>query len=94
MENEFAKINSIEQYVNELSLAERLVFGFNISFSKCICERRKELGWTQATLAEKSGVNLITITNLEGNKRTASIEVVLKLLYALGMSIEFVLQKD
>ena len=90
MDKRIASPNSTERILNELPLEDRLKFGFNIEFSKCIIDKRKELGWTQAMLAEKSGVNRVTIAKLENFHRTASIEVVLKLLYALGMDIKFV----
>lgn len=90
MDNNIIEPISSERVFNELSLEQRLALGFNIAFSDCIIERRKELGWTQAILAEKSGVNRVTIAKLERYQRTASVEVVLKLLYTLGMGIKFV----
>lgn len=94
MNNNITSLTSSERIFNELSVDERLKFGFNLEFSKCLIQRRKELGWTQAMLAEKSKVNRVTIARLEKFQRTASIEVVLKLLYALGMGIEFVNCED
>lgn len=77
-------------FLNELSLEDTLKFSFNLKFSKCLIKKRKELGWTQEVLAEKSGVNRVTIAKIEKFQRTASIEVILKLLYALGMSLEII----
>lgn len=90
MNNKISSPNFPEQVFNELPLDDQLVFKFNIAFSSCLNKRRKELGWTQAVLAEKSGVNRVTIAKLERFQRTASIEVVLKLLYALGMDLKFI----
>lgn len=90
MDNRITGLNSTERILNKLSLEDQLKFGFNIDFAECIIQRRKELGWTQATLAEKSGVNRVTIAKLENFQRTASVEVVLKLLHALGLGIKFV----
>ncbi len=76
----------------ELSFEDRLKFSFNMEFAKQLVKRRKELGWTQETLAKKSGVNRVTIAKLEKFQRTASVEVILKLLHALGMSIQFIVK--
>lgn len=75
---------------NQLSFEDRLKFGFSMNFAKCVIQKRQELGWTQEELAEQSGVNRVTIAKLEKFHRTASIDVVLKLLYALRMEIKFV----
>lgn len=76
-------------FSEEITLEDRLRFNFNYKFSKCLVEKRKELGWTQEILAQKSGVSRVTIANLEKLQRTVSVEVALKLLYALGMTIRF-----
>lgn len=94
MDNRITGLNSTERILNKLSLEDQLKFGFNIDFAECIIQRRKELGWTQAMLAEKSGVNRVTIAKLENFQRTASVEVVLKLLHALGLGIKFVNIED
>lgn len=90
MNNENTNLFATETSFSEFTLEERLKLGFSIEFSKCIVQRRRELGWTQAELAEQSGVNRVTIAKLEKFHRTASIDVVLKLLHALGMEIRFV----
>ena len=46
---------------------------------------RKELGWSQEVLAEKTGVSAPYITQIEVVKRTPSLEIVEKLAYALGV---------
>ncbi len=89
MENNYVEPISSRRF-NELSKEQRLILGFNIAFSDCIIKRRKELGWTQMILAEKSGVNRVTIAKLEKYQRTASIEVMLKLLYTMGLDIKFI----
>lgn len=65
-------------------------FLFNARFAQCLVQRRKEMGLTQEALAEKSGVNRVTIAKLESFQRLASTEVILKLLDALDMEIQFV----
>lgn len=77
-------------YLTELSTEERLKFVFNARFSQCITSQRKKLGLTQEALADKSGVNRVTIAKLETHQRLASTDVILKLLDALDLEIQFV----
>lgn len=94
MNDNNSNLLAMEAFFNELSVEEQLKFGFNIEFSKRLISRRKELGWTQEVLAQKSGVNRVTIAKLEKFQRTASVEVILKLLNALGLKIQFVEQTE
>ncbi len=77
-----------------LPLDDKLKFAFNIEFVSQLLNRRKELGWTQSELAERSGVNRITISKIERFQRMASIEVILKLSYALGLVVKFCTQSS
>ena len=65
-------------------------FIFNARFAQCIIEQRKRLGMTQDDLAKKSGVNRTTIAKIESHQRLASTEVILKLIAALNLDIQFV----
>ena len=56
--------------------------------------QRKKLGLTQEALADISGVNRVTIAKLETHQRLASIDVILKLLHALNLEIQFVEQTN
>ena len=55
-----------------------------------IKENRQLKNITQEELAEKSGVNRVTIAKIEKFQRQAGIDVVLKLLNALNLDIKFV----
>ncbi len=46
---------------------------------------RKQLGWSQEFLAEKTGVSAPYITQIEVGKRTPSLDIVEKLASALGV---------
>ena len=46
---------------------------------------RKQLGWSQEALAEKTGVSAPYITQIEVGKRTPSLDIVEKLAFALGV---------
>lgn len=50
--------------------------------------QRKELGWSQAELAEKIGVGRFWVIDLEKGKSTAEVGVVLRAIKALGFSIQ------
>ena len=52
---------------------------------KCIRKRRKELDYTQAFLAEFSGLSVSFISDTERGKPTAEIGKILYLLNLLGM---------
>lgn len=74
----------------DFSKEEQLRFEFNLRLCKFLKNKRKELGLTQASLAQKSGVNRTTIIQLEKFQRTVSLDVMLKLLHALNVYIQFV----
>ncbi len=57
------------------------------SIGKAIRERRKELNYTQAYLAEFTGFSVTFISDIERGKKTAEIEKVIQLLHTLGMDI-------
>lgn len=51
-------------------------------------ERRTELGFTQAELAEKVGVTRKTVNTIENNIFTPSAMLAIKLAQALELSVE------
>lgn len=53
----------------------------------CIRERRKQLGLSQEELGEVAEVSLPTISRIERGKETARLDVILRLLDALGLEI-------
>lgn len=57
-----------------------LVLGSNIR------KIRKEFGWTQADLAEKSGISVPFMTQIELGRKSASLEVVQNIAAALNIS--------
>ena len=59
----------------------------SIALGKAIRERRKELNYTQAYLAEFTGLSVTFISDVERGKKTAEIEKILQLLHILGMDI-------
>ena len=56
--------------------------------------RRKELGITQTTLAELSGVSKNTIYKLERGENNPSLEIVDKILEVLGLDLKIEIKQD
>jgi transcriptional regulator with XRE-family HTH domain len=57
-----------------------------------LAEIRKEKGWSQQELADKSGVSQTYISELEANKKQPTVPIAQKLALALGVSIGELLQ--
>jgi len=59
------------------------------SFGKAIRDRRKELNYTQAFLAQFTGFSVSFISDLENGKKTAEIEKALYIATSLGLDLTF-----
>jgi len=59
------------------------------TFGAAIRQRRKSLHYTQAQLAEFSGLSTSFLSDLENGKPTCSLEKALFVLNLLGMDCEF-----
>lgn len=57
-----------------------LILGSNIR------KFRKEFGWTQQVLAEKSGISVPFMTQIELGRKSASLEVIQNIATALNIS--------
>jgi len=57
------------------------------SLGEAIRKRRKELNYTQAYLAEFTGLSVTFISDVERGKPTAEIEKSIRLVQTLGMDI-------
>ena len=57
------------------------------SLGQAIRERRKELNYTQAFLAEFAGLSVTFISDVERGKSTAEIGKIIELLHVLGMDV-------
>lgn len=66
-----------------------------LRMSAAITRRRKELGLTQAALAEKTGLSQSRIAQIEGGVGTARItfDVLLNILRALGVGYHISLKR-
>ncbi len=59
-----------------------------------IRKQRKHLRLTQEELAERSGISLSFLGHIERGSRKASIETLVSLSNALGMSTDYLLQES
>lgn len=64
---------------------------FLVNMGLRIALRRKELRWTQEHLAEKMGVSLQTISNIELGKKAVRPENLAKLCTYLDVSADYIL---
>ena len=65
------------------------------NIGKRVKERRRELHMTQAVLAEKSGVNRTTISQLEsGTRDNILVSSLCSIASALDTSVEFFLKEE
>jgi transcriptional regulator with XRE-family HTH domain len=55
---------------------------------------RKDLGWTLDKLSEKTNLSKGFLSDIEGNKRNASTENVLKIANAMGASLDYLLRGE
>ncbi len=61
---------------------------------KNIRSLRKRLGWTQEKLAEKAGISVPFMTQIELARKTASLEVIESIAKALNVSYERLFKDD
>lgn len=59
-----------------------------------IRDLRKQKGWTQEYLAEKSGISVPFMTQIELGKKSASLEVVESISYALNVPYSRLFKDD
>jgi transcriptional regulator with XRE-family HTH domain len=55
---------------------------------------RKDLGWTLDKLAEKTDLSKGFLSDVEGNKRNASTDNLLKIANAMGASLDYLLRGE
>ncbi len=58
-----------------------------VSFGETIREARKERGWSQTELGQKSGISRPTIARVEANNDVTTATIA-KIAHALGLTLE------
>lgn len=57
-------------------------------YAETIRNHRKEVGWTQTELAQKSNCSLATIQNIEANRANPEIQTLERILNSLGCELK------
>ena len=74
--------------------AERAEIRLAMAFAKAVYDRRKELGLSQAELAERSGLSQAKISRLEGADTVPTLPLLRRLASALNASLNIALDDD
>lgn len=65
-----------------------------MTFGQKIKIRRKQLGYTQAELAERVNTTQPYISRLEKDNLNPSMKMITKVLYALNINVEYLFSDD
>jgi transcriptional regulator with XRE-family HTH domain len=57
-----------------------------------VADCRDRLGWTQKTLAEKAGLSVTFVSEIENDRRAPGTEALLSLANALGASLDYIVK--
>ncbi|MGW5658282.1 helix-turn-helix domain-containing protein [Streptomyces humi] len=74
--------------------AERAGIRLAMAFAQAVYERRKELGLSQAELAERAGLTQAKISRLEGADTVPTLPLLRRLTLALDASLSIALDDD
>ena len=62
------------------------------SFGRRVADCREQLGWTQKTLAEKAGLSVTFVSEIENDRRMPGTDALLALATALGSSLDYLVK--
>lgn len=83
----------IEGYA-ETAEAERAEIRLAMAFAKAVYDRRKELGLSQAQLAERAGLTQAKISRLEGADTVPTLPLLRRLALAMDSTLNIALDDD
>jgi transcriptional regulator with XRE-family HTH domain len=67
------------------------MYGMKKNIGQIIRQRRKQLGWSQAYLAQVTGYSMLYILKVEtGQIKNPGIEAVKKIFHALGLKLDMI----
>ncbi len=75
-------------FINSVKSKTDAKGGINMSFGKNLAKFRKQRGLTQKELVKLSGVGISQIRRYEADKSTPSLDATIKLVKAIGVSID------
>jgi len=64
---------------------------FLVEMGERVFEKRKKLGWSQETLAEKADTSKQTVSSIERGERDTGAQTLARLANALGVSTDYLL---
>ena len=64
---------------------------FLVEMGERVFEKRKKLGWSQETLAEKAETSKQTVSSIERGARDTGAQIVARIACALGVSTDYLL---
>jgi transcriptional regulator with XRE-family HTH domain len=62
------------------------------SLGRRVADCRDRLGWTQKTLAERAGLSVTFVSEIENDRRAPGTEALLSLANALGASLDYIVK--
>lgn len=62
------------------------------SLGRRVADCRDRLGWTQKTLAEKAGLSVTFVSEIENDRRAPGTEALLSIANALGASLDYIVK--
>ena len=65
-----------------------------VEIGAIICKARKNFNYSQKEMAQKSGVNASTISEIENGHFTGSFDIFERLMNAVGLQFEVVAKKN
>ena len=65
-----------------------------MKFHEKLVKLRKERGWSQTVLGERVGVNIAHLSRLENGKSQPSVEMLLKIARAFGVSMDYFMDEE
>ncbi|WMX45808.1 helix-turn-helix domain-containing protein [Streptomyces roseicoloratus] len=75
-------------------VAERAEIRLAMAFAKAVYDRRKELGLSQAEVAERAGLTQAKISRVEGADAVPTLSLLRRLAHALDASLTIALDDD
>lgn len=86
--------DDVKQTLSSIPKDEQHAIDFTAKLVAKIIIRRKDLGWTQAQLAEAAGLKQSAVARIELGNSIPRIDTLQKLAKAVGMKIDLVIDEQ
>lgn len=88
--NTFCRLCLDLVFIDKISMGDFMKIDYN-AIGNRIKERRLELGMSQEAVAEKAEMSTVHLGNIENAKTKLSVEILIKLCYALDVTPDYLL---